>query len=148
MKFIRLDYDRNFLGTNHKSSFTGDGEHFENGISCYEINKNNVVEAINDLCKYWFEIASTCDFSNFDINIFEGSKIIGNGSDYEDLAICTNNDNIITLDGSLFDVVYDLYYQHQTYLNYQDDEEMLEDEDYITTEEFNKKITEMFIKYL
>lgn len=146
-QFIRLDFDKGFRGTEHRSSCTGDGEHFEDGISCYEINKDNLLDAIDNLCKYWFEVAGACDFSNYDINIFEGYKT-GIGSDWEDLAECTNDKSIITLDGSLFDKVYDLYYQHETYLDYKDDAEMLEDEDYITTEDFNKEITNMFINYL
>ena len=144
-KFIRLDFDKNFRGSEHKSSFTGDGEHFENGISCYEISKENIFDAIISLSKYWFETASACDFSSFDINIFEGEHI-GYGANYEDLATCTKH--LHCIDGVLFDEVYDLYYKHETYLDYKHDEEMLEDEDYITTEDFKSEIENMFKKYI
>ncbi|WP_272869124.1 hypothetical protein [Clostridioides difficile] len=40
-KFIRLDYDKGFRGKEHVSSATGDGEHFEAGISCYNISKRS-----------------------------------------------------------------------------------------------------------
>lgn len=147
-KFIRLDFDRGFRASNHKSSFTGDGEHFENGISCYEISKENIFDAIMNLSKYWFVIASECDFSNYDINIFEGKKV-GSGSDNEDLATCENH--LHCIEGSLFDKVYDLYYKHETYLDENQDIEELEEyyqNEYITTDNFKNEVEKMFIKYL
>lgn len=144
-KFIRLDFDKGFRGSEHRSSFTGDGEHFENGISCYEISKDTIFEAINNLRKYWIDYASVCDFSEFDINIFEG-KHVGYGSNDEDLATCEKH--LYCIDGSLFDKVYDLDLSHKNYLDFKDDPEMLEDEDYITTEDFKIEIENLFSKYL
>ena len=144
-KFIRLDFDKGFRGAEHRSSFTGDGEHFENGISCYEISKDTIFEAIDNLRKYWIDYASECDFSNYDINIFEG-KHVGYGSNNEDLATCEKH--LYCIDGSLFDKVYDLDLRHQNYLDFKDDPEMLEDEDYITTEDFKIEIEKMFLQYL
>lgn len=144
-KFIRLDFDKGFRGKEHKSSFGGDGEHFENGISCYEISKENIFDSIISLSKYWFEVATECDFSNFDINIFEGEKV-GYGADGEDLATCEKH--LHCIDGSLFNDVYDLYFKHETYLEYKDDKEMLECEEYITTKNFETEIKEIFISYL
>ena len=144
-KFIRLDFDKGFRGSEHRSSFIGDGEHFENGISCYKISKDTIFKTIDNLIKYWIEYASVCDFSEFDINIFEGEHV-GYGSNDEDLATCKKH--LHCLDGSLFDKVYDLDLKHQNYLDFKDDPEMLEDEEYITTEDFKIEIEKMFIQYL
>ncbi|EGT4205776.1 hypothetical protein EPL64_14490 [Clostridioides difficile] len=147
-KFIRLDYDKNFRGKEHRSSATGDGEHFEEGISCYKISKENCYDAIINLCEYWFKIATECEFKDYDINIFEG-EYVGEGCSYEDLATCERQ--LHTLDGSLFNEVYNLYYKHDTYLDKDGDIEELEEnykDEYITTEEFEAKIEEIFIKYL
>lgn len=147
-KFIRLDYDKGFRGKEHVSSATGDGEHFEAGISCYKISKEKCVDAIINLCEYWFEFAGECQFKDFDINIFEG-YYVGEGASYEDLATCENH--LHCLDGSLFNEVYDLYYMHETYLEENGNVEELEEnykDEYITTEEFEAKIEGMFIKYL
>lgn len=144
-KFIRLDFDKGFRGSEHRSSFTGDGEHFEKGISCYRISKETVFDAIENLRRYWIDYALVCDFSGFDINIFEG-EFIDYGSNGEDLATCKNH--LHCIDGKLFDRVYILDLKHQNYLDFKDDPEMLEDEDYITTEDFEKEITNIFIKYL
>lgn len=145
-KFIRLDFDKGFRGKDHRSSFTGDGEHFEKGISCYRIDKNNIVNAIEQLAQYWCETAGECDFSNYDINIFEGYHLDEYGADGEDLAECTGK--ITTLDGCLFNKVEASYWKLQTYLDYKDDEEMLEGEEYLTTEEWRNKIIELFEKYI
>lgn len=130
-KFIRLDFDKGFRGSEHRSSFTGDGEHFEDGISCYEISEETIVDSINELAKYWFETASECDFSKFDINIFEGEKV-GYGADWEDLATCENH--LHCIDGKLFDSVYELYWAKY-------DEE-------ISEEEYEIKIKNLFKKYI
>ena len=66
-KFIRLDYDRNFRGTEHISSFGGDQERFEKGISCYEITKDTIFDTIEELYKYWTDIATEYDFTNYEI---------------------------------------------------------------------------------
>ncbi|MBY1045262.1 hypothetical protein KWV20_06950, partial [Clostridioides difficile] len=73
----------------------------------------------------------------------------GEGASYEDLATCEKH--LYTVDGSLFNEVYDLYYMHETYLEENGDIEELEEnykDEYITTEEFEAKIEGMFIKYL
>lgn len=150
-KFIRLDFDRNFRGTEHVSSFGGDVERFEKGISCYEITKETIFDAIEDLYKYWTNIGTERDFENYQITIFEGLLIRDSdgqkskGSDWEDLAECTNNDTIIKLDGSLFNKVYELFEMYDNYKNGWTDED---DDPWITEEGLQKEIAEMFIKYL
>lgn len=148
-KFIRLDYDKNFRGTEHKSSFAGDGERFEKGISCYKINKDTIFDAIEDLYKYWTNVAGECDFTEFQITIFEGAVILREdgqkayGADGEDLAECTNNDTVIKLDGSLFNEVYDLFIMNQ---NYKDG--FTDDEPFITDDQLENKVIKLFEKYL
>lgn len=152
MKFIRLDYDRNFLGTKHRSSFGDNYEdsHWEEGISCYEINKESIFDSIEDLYKYWTNVATEYDFTNYQVTIFDGVRVWDGkqkayGSDYEDLAECTNNDTIVKLDGELFNQVKDLFEMNQNYKDGFTDED---DDPWINDEELETKITEMFIKYL
>ena len=150
-KFIRLDYDRNFRGTEHVSSFGGDKEAFEKGISCYEITKETIFDAVEDLYKYWTNTAAESDFTDYQVTIFDGIIVLNEdgqkakGADWEDLAECTNNDTIIKLDGEVFNEVYKLFEMNDNYKNGWTDED---DEPWITDEDLKKRIVEMFIQYV
>ena len=150
-KFIRLDYDRNFRGTEHISSFGGDEERFEKGISCYEITKDTIFDAIEELYKYWTNIATEYDFTNYEITIFEGVLVLREdgqkayGADWEDLAKCTNNDTIIKLNGELFNKVRDLFEMNQNYKDGFTDED---DDPWINDEQLENEINEIFIEYI
>lgn len=139
--FIRLDFDKGFRGSEHMSSLGGDGEHFEKGISCYKISKDNIFNAIENLLEYWTKEAGEGEFSDYDINIFEG-YFQGIGSSWEDLATCEKN--LHCIDGELFNEVMSLYERHETYLDYKDD---LEGEDYITTEDYKREVENLFKPY-
>lgn len=106
-KFIRLDQKGTWKGKNHISSFTEydglyneelDAEnenlygYLENGISCYKIYENDKTSAIEELYRYWDEVANfnLNEYKNFQVTIFEGIKQDEWGSDSEDLAICKN----------------------------------------------------------
>jgi len=93
MRFIRLDMKGQWKGTEHRSSIAGsifstEETIWEDGISCYSLNDK--VDAIENLYKYWLEIAKATleDFKNMQVTIFEGAHN-GYGADGEDLAICT-----------------------------------------------------------
>ncbi len=88
-KFIRLDQKGEWRGSEHRSSMLGLAEEwlncgFENGVSCYELTDQ--AEALDELRKYWTVIATTTDFTSFQVTIFEGEKT-GEGPDYEDIAL-------------------------------------------------------------
>lgn len=91
-KFIRLDMKGHWRGAEHVSSVQGMGEEFglwEKGISCYNLKDQG--EALANLRNYWFDTAfiSEEDLENMQITIFEGEQVETQGSDWEDIAICT-----------------------------------------------------------
>lgn len=89
--FIRLDMKGQWRGKEHVSSVQGLGDEyvelFEEGISCY--NLDDKAYALDNLREYWFDTASISesDLENMQVTIFEG-RLIGQGSDWEDLAEC------------------------------------------------------------
>lgn len=96
MLFIRLDMNGQWKGIEHRSCFAGsslvDADEdiiWEKGISCYSLEYAE--DALESLFRYWTEVAcvSTEEFKRFQVTIFEGYKVEGQGSDWEDLAICT-----------------------------------------------------------
>lgn len=92
-KFIRLDTVGEWRGTEHVSSvgvssFVPGHESFEKGVSCYRLD--NQAEALKSLFDYWTGIVmldNADDYNDMQITIFEG-ELIGEGSDYEDIATC------------------------------------------------------------
>ena len=147
-KFIRLDEIGTWKGTEHISKTSVyDGNYdeeldaedgnvygkMENGISCYKIYENDKTSAIEELYRYWDEVANfnLNEYKNFQVTIFEGIKQDEWGSDGEDLAICRNT--IIQLDAYEFmktvaeakEKVEGYFYNKET-----DDFEEIEDEEY------------------
>lgn len=91
-KFIRIDMKGHWRGTEHRSSLSGVEEHgvWEEGISCYKMN--NQADALKDLLWYWTHIAGNTrpeNYANLQITIFEGEELDAEGSDGEQVAICT-----------------------------------------------------------
>jgi len=91
-KFIRIDMKGHWRGTAHRSSLAGVEEHgiWEEGVSCYKMN--NQADALKDLLWYWTHIAGNTrpeDYANLQITIFEGEELDAEGSDGEQMAICT-----------------------------------------------------------
>ena len=92
--FIRLDRKGEWRDTAHRSSVCGLGEEFENlwedGISCYKIDFDDLSSTVDELRSYWMDVAmldSPEDYEDFQVTVFRGEKV-GNGHDWEDLAIC------------------------------------------------------------
>ncbi|MFB5269325.1 hypothetical protein ACE41H_21420 [Paenibacillus enshidis] len=92
-KFIRFDEVGHWRGAGHRSSFQGDGERMEAGISCYKIWPGQEAEAIENLCDHWMENNSRRtpgDYEGLQVTIFKGEKLPGMGADWEDVAECTS----------------------------------------------------------
>lgn len=92
-KFIRIDMKGHWRGTEHKSSLSGVEEHgvWEEGISCYSFEFGQA-DALKDLLWYWTNIAGNTrpeDYADMQITIFEGEELDAEGSDGEQMAICT-----------------------------------------------------------
>ena len=92
-KFIRIDMKGHWRGTEHRSSLAGVEEHgvWEEGISCYSFEFGQA-DALKDLLWYWTNIAGNTrpeDYANLQITIFEGEELDAEGSDGEQVAICT-----------------------------------------------------------
>ena len=92
-KFIRIDMKGHWRGTEHRSSLAGVEEHgvWEEGISCYSFEFGQA-DALKDLLWYWTNIAGNTrpeDYANLQITVFEGEELDAEGSDGEQVAICT-----------------------------------------------------------
>jgi|SRR5699024_1089600 len=113
-KFIRLDIKGEWMGTKHKSSMQGLGEetYFEDGVSCYDLERKGM--ALESLFEYWNDVAmlSVDDYADMQITIFEGDKLDSQGSDWEDMAICTKT--LVEMDAiDVMKRVSELYEMHE-----------------------------------
>lgn len=102
-KFIRLDVKGEWRNTEHRSMRLGIGDEcfckgectcagqgWESGISCYQLDSNHDGLAIEQLRRYWMEVAMLRieDYNDMQLTIFEGEKFHGEGTDHEDMANC------------------------------------------------------------
>ena len=127
-KFIRIDVKGEWMGTEHVSSLNGlaDESQFEEGISCYSLK--NKIDALENLRYYWQEIAmlNLSDYERMQITIFEGEKI-GEGSDWEDLAICQRT--VAELNAKpIMQQIYELYEERE--VNELDEDEGITEDEY------------------
>ena len=114
-KFIRLDIKGEWMGTEHRSSMQGLGEdaaYFEDGVSCYDLTRKGM--ALESLFEYWNDVAMLRidDYADMQITIFEGDKLDSQGSDWEDMAICTKT--LVEMDAiDVMKRVSELYEMHE-----------------------------------
>lgn len=128
-KFIRLDIKGEWMGNDHVSSVQGmgfevqyienfclDNENvgadFEDGISCYDLTRKGM--ALESLFEYWNDVAMLRidDYADMQITIFEGDKLDSQGSDWEDMAICTKT--LVEMDAiDVMKRVSELYEMHE-----------------------------------
>lgn len=89
--FIRIDQKGTWRGTEHISAFgQDDWERTEPGISCYSLRYGNA-DGIKNLLEYWNNYNNRYfpeEFEGFQVTVFRGEKV-GEGTDFEDCAICT-----------------------------------------------------------
>lgn len=93
--FIRLDRKGHWRGVDHRSSVCGLGDEFENmwedGISCYYLDPEDLAYPLEELRSYWMEVAmlkQPQDYRDFQVTVFAGDRLAGYGANDEDLATC------------------------------------------------------------
>ena len=113
-RFIRIDMKGHWRGKEHRSSLSGVEEHgiWEEGISCYSFEFGQA-EALKDLLWYWTHIVGNTepkDYKDLQITIFEGEELDAQGSDGEQMAICTRT--IAELDAEpIMEKILEPYFQ-------------------------------------
>lgn len=122
--FIRIDLKGEWKGSEHRSTAGYDDfrEDEHAGASCFKVDDGHGIEKLR---QYWTEnnlLTKIKDYEDKQVTVFEGEKV-GEGPDWEDLAICTRT--IAEIDAAPFMTeVFDLYDRYYI------DEEFSKDEYY------------------